>query len=154
MSVTQAMRFLSGQKIPHEIKEYDHRQKGAEFAADALGWPLDAMVKTLVAHLDGPGFVLVLMPGNLELSLKKLAREAGVKGARMASVEEAERQTGYLVGGISPFGVKRPMKVYMHDTIPKLPRIGINGGRRGAMAFLDPACALKSLDATVADLSA
>lgn len=154
MSVTQAMRFLAQKKISHEVREYEHKEKGAEFAAEALGWPLSAMVKTLVANLSDGGFVLCLMPGDVELSLKKLARAAGVKSARMATVEEAERQTGYLVGGISPFGVKRPMKAWMHASIPALERIGINAGRRGAMFFMNPKDARDALGATVEDLSA
>lgn len=153
MSVTQAMRFLSQKKIPHEIREYEHKVKGAEYAAEALNWPLSAMVKTLVVSQDDGKFVLCLMSGDLELSLKKLARAAGVKGARMATTEEAERLTGYLVGGISPFGVKKPMAVWMHSSIPELPRIGINAGRRGAMAFLDPKDAREALSARVMDLS-
>lgn len=153
MSVTQAMRFLSQKKILHEVREYEHKVKGAEFAAETLNWPLSAMIKTLVVALGDGKFVLCLMPGDLELSLKKLARAAGVKVARMATVEEAERLTGYLVGGISPFGVKKQMKAWAHMTIPDLPRIGINAGRRGAMAFLDPKDALAALGATVEDLS-
>lgn len=153
MSVTQAMRFLAQKKIPHEVREYEHKVKGAEFAAEALDWPLSAMVKTLVVSVGDGKFVLCLMPGDLELSLKKLARAAGVKAARMATVEEAEKLTGYLVGGISPFGVKKPVKVWMHDSIPPLARIGINAGRRGAMLFMDPKDALTSLNASVEDLS-
>lgn len=154
MSVTQAMRFLAQAKVPHEVREYDYRVKGAQFAAEAFDWPLDAMVKTLVVKLDPGGFVLCLMPGDVELSLKKLAREAGVKVARMSTVEEAQRQTGYLVGGISPFGVKRPMEVWMHAPVADLEAIGINAGRRGAMLFMDPRDVASALGAKLADLSA
>lgn len=154
MSVTQAMRVAAKEKIPHEVREYDHKVKGAEYAAKALDWPLGAMVKTLVVSLSDKTFVLCLMPGDLELSLKKLAREAGVKTAEMASTEEAEKLTGYLVGGISPFGVKKRMQVWMHSSILDLPRIGINAGRRGAMMFLNPEDAKRVLGAKAADLSA
>ncbi|MBN2054784.1 Cys-tRNA(Pro) deacylase, partial [bacterium] len=73
MSVTAAMRFLQQKKVPFEVREYDHRIKGAEYAAEALQWPLPAMVKTLVLALSGNGYVLCCMPGDRELSLKNLA---------------------------------------------------------------------------------
>ncbi len=153
MSVTQAMRFLKQKKIEHRIAEYDHKVKGVVFAAEALDWPVEAMVKTLVVSLGARDFALCLMPGDLELSLKKLARAAGVKAARMATEDEAQKLTGYLVGGISPFGTKKRLDAWMHETIPPLDDIGINAGRRGTMAFLNPAYAVNSLDAKVADLA-
>jgi Cys-tRNA(Pro)/Cys-tRNA(Cys) deacylase len=152
MSVTQAMRFLKNGKVEHSLKEYDHKVKGAEFAAKSLDWPLPAMIKTLVVALSNGKFVLALMPGDIELSLKKLSRVAGAKSARMASEAEAEKVTGYLVGGISPFGTKKKMAVWMHVSIPAHERIGINGGRRGLMAFVDPIAVVDHLKATVSDL--
>lgn len=153
MSTTSAQRFLQQKRIPFEAREYDHRVKGAEFAAESLGWPVESMVKTLVVSLADGSFCLCLMPGHLELSLKTLAREAAVKSARMATQEEAERLTGYLVGGISPFGTRRSFAVWMHATIPGFETIGINGGRRGLIVFLDPKKAQEALGAKVADLA-
>jgi Cys-tRNA(Pro) deacylase len=148
------MRFLKKSKIPYEIREYDPKEKGAEYAAKVLDWPIESMVKTLVASLTDKSFVLCLMPGDKELSLKGLARAAGVKGARMTTPEEAEKLTGYFVGGISPFGVKKRMAVWAHETIQEFDTIGINGGRRGTILFLDPKPALEALDARGADLAA
>ena len=111
MSTTQALRVLQQKKIPHQAREYAHKEKGAEFAAEALGWPLEAMAKTLVVALGDGSHVLCVLPGTVELSLKGLARLAKAKTARMATQEEAEKLTGYLVGGISPFGTRRPMSV-------------------------------------------
>ncbi|TAL17708.1 aminoacyl-tRNA deacylase [bacterium] len=153
MSVTQAMRFLDAKKIPYEIREYDFRVKGAEYAAEALGWPPESMIKTLVAGLD-KRFVLSLMPAGRELSLKKLARVAGGKNARMSTVEEAEKQTGYLVGGISPFGVRKAMEVWMEESLTGFEKAGINGGRRGCIIFLSPKDIRESLGAKTADLTA
>jgi Cys-tRNA(Pro)/Cys-tRNA(Cys) deacylase len=153
MSVTQAMRFLQQQKIPYELREYDYRIKGADIAAEALDWPRDAMVKTLVTALDRE-FALCLLPATAELSLKKLARLAGVKTARMSTEEEAEKATGYLVGGISPFGTRKKMAVWMHEPILSFETIGINGGRRGAIVFLDPKRVRDALGAKAADLAA
>ncbi len=153
MSVTQAMRFLKQHKISFECREYDHKVKGAEFAAEALDWPLEAMVKTLVVSLSDKRFVLCLMPGHLELSLKKLSREAGVKSAQLATEEEAQKLTGYLVGGISPFGTKKRLGLWMHESIPAFEAIGINGGKRGLMVIIDPRDAVSALKINVADVS-
>jgi Cys-tRNA(Pro)/Cys-tRNA(Cys) deacylase len=140
--------------MPYEAREYLHREKGAEYAAQALSWPLGAMVKTLVAGLSDGSFVLCLLPGDVELSLKALARVAGVKSARMAGPGEAERLTGYLVGGISPFGTRKPLGVWMHAPLLDLPRVGINGGHRGLILFLSPADIRDALAAHIAPLDA
>jgi Cys-tRNA(Pro)/Cys-tRNA(Cys) deacylase len=157
MRMTPGVRFLKQRKIAFEAREYALKVKGAEYAAEALDWPLAAMVKTLVVCLEskgGPGdFVLCCMPGDRELSLKKLARAAGTRGARMSTTEEAEKLTGYLVGGISPFGARKPTPIWIHDSIPTLERIGINGGRRGFIVFLSPEAVLKMPAARVAELA-
>jgi Cys-tRNA(Pro) deacylase len=150
---TQALRFLDRHRVAFEAREYEHRVKGAELAAEALGWPLDAMIKTLVTALADGSFALCLLPGTAELSLKELARQAEVKSARMATVEEAERLTGYQVGGISPFGTRRELPVWIHAPLLELPRVGINGGRRGLIVFLEPAALTETLDARAADLA-
>ena len=154
MSTTHALRFLKQRKIPHEAREYAHKAKGARFAAEALGWPVEAMAKTLVVALADGTFCQCLLPGDAELSLKKLARAAGVRSARMASTGEAERLTGYRVGGISPFGVRKPVPVWIHETLMGFGTIGVNGGRRGLIVFLSPEDVRQSVGARVADLAA
>lgn len=154
MSMTNALRALQQKKIEYQAREYEHKEKGAEFAAQALAWPLEAMAKTLVVALAERSFALSVMPGNAELSLKKLAREAAVKSARMATEEEAERLTGYLVGGISPFGTRRAMPVWMHEGLLAHATIGVNGGRRGLIVLLDPRSLVTALAARSADLAA
>ena len=154
MSTTPALRFLREKNVAFEAREYEHREKGAEYAAEALSWPLEAMAKTLVVNVGEKAFVLAVMPGHLELSLRNLARVAGAKTARMATQEEAEKQTGYLVGGISPFGVRKPMRVFLEESLMSHPRIGINGGRRGLIVFLAPAAVRDLLSGTVAELRA
>jgi len=153
MSTTQALRALQQKKIAHEVREYEHREKGAEFAAEALAWPLEAMAKTLVVALADGSHALCVLPGTVELSLKSLARLAKTKTARMATQEEAERLTGYLVGGISPFGTRRPMPVWVHEALLAHQRIGVNGGRRGLIVFLAPQTMVDGLGARVADLA-
>jgi len=153
MSTTAAERFLHQKNIPHRTREYEHKAKGAEFAAEALNWPAEAMVKTLVVNMADGSNALCLLPGTVELSLKNLAREAGVKSAQMATPEQAEKLTGYKVGGISPFGTRKALPVWMHSSLVSLEAIGINGGRRGLIVFLDPRAVKDSLGARVADLA-
>ena len=88
-------QFLKQKKIPFEIIKYDHGEKGAEFAAAATGFPLEATVKTLVVDLGEKQYSLVLMPGDRQLSMKRLAKVCGVKRAAMGDTRTAERITGY-----------------------------------------------------------
>lgn len=142
---TRAIQFLKQKKIPFEIIKYDHGEKGAAFAADATGFPLEATVKTLVVDLGEKQYTLVLMPGARQLSMKRLARVCGVKRAAMADTQTAERITGYLVGGISPFGTKQKLQVVMEADILSFDKILISAGQRGAMLMIDPADIRKTL---------
>ena len=138
--------------IPFESLEYDFRQKGSEYAAQALGVPLDVMLKSLVVRLSDSRFVFVVMPGSRDVSLKELARSAGVKEAQVASERDAQRLTGYLVGGISPFGARVHLPVYVDEGILKHGEIYINGGRRGLILKLRTKDLIGTLDPTVTDL--
>lgn len=145
-------RFLIERGIPFESLEYDFRQKGSEYAAKALGVPLDAMLKSLVVKLSDSRFAFVVMPGSKDVSLKELARSGGVKEAQVASERDAQRLTGYLVGGISPFGVRTQLPVYVDEEILKHGEIYINGGRRGLILKLMTKDLIGTLDPTVTDL--
>jgi Cys-tRNA(Pro)/Cys-tRNA(Cys) deacylase len=150
---TRGMRVLEAAGVPFTLHTYEHLEKGAEFAALALGMPLERFAKTLVVEVDDSA-VFALMPGDCELSLKKLARAAGAKHAEMADPRTAERLTGYQVGGISPFGARRPLPAYMEEGLTLYDRIAINGGQRGVILELDPADVVRLLDAVIADLTA
>ena len=145
-------RFLIERGIPFESLEYDFRQKGSEYAAKALGVPLDAMLKSLVVRLSDSRFAFVVMPGSKDVSLKELARSAGVKEAQVASERDAQRLTGYLVGGISPFGARIQLPVYVDEGILKHGEIYINGGKRGLILKLRTKDLIGTLDPTVTDL--
>jgi Cys-tRNA(Pro)/Cys-tRNA(Cys) deacylase len=110
---TRAIQFLRKKKIPFQVVEYEHREKGALFASEAIRFPLEKTIKTLVADIGSKTFVFALMPGNTKLDLKLLARGFSVKKAAMVDPSVAERITGYLVGGISPFGTRQSCKVVM-----------------------------------------
>ena len=136
-----------------DVHTYEHLEKGAEFAASALGMPLDRFAKTLVVEAAGDP-VFALMPGDRELSLKKIARAAGTKQAQLADPRDAERVTGYLVGGISPFGARRALPSYLEESLLEHERIAINAGQRGVILELATADVMRLLDAVAADLAA
>ena len=96
---TRAMKFLSQKRIAFEVLQYEHEEKGAVFASQATGFPLERTIKTLVTDLGGKRYALALMPGDQQLNLKKIAQVFSVKKADMADSKDAERLTGYLVGG-------------------------------------------------------
>jgi Cys-tRNA(Pro)/Cys-tRNA(Cys) deacylase len=150
---TRAVQFLRQKKIPFEIIKYDHGEKGAEFAAAAIGFPLEATVKTLVVDLGEKQYTLVLMPGDRQLSMKRLAKVCGVKRAAMGDTRTAERITGYLVGGISPFGTKQKLPVVMEAKILSFGKVLINAGQRGTMLMMAPADIRTALAAMVAPVA-
>lgn len=150
---TRAIKLLQQQKIPFEICKYRHVQKGAAFAAQAVAWDLERMVKTLVCELDAGGYRLALVPGNRQLDLKLLARGCGVKRASMVDVPTAERLTGYLVGGISPFATRQSLPVLMEQALLVHALVMINAGQRGTLLKLRPADIQSVLAARAVPLS-
>ena len=105
------------------------------------------MVKTLIMQDQDGAPLIVLMHGNRQVSTKNLARQIGAKKVEPCAPEVAQRHSGYLVGGTSPFGTRKRMPVYAEETIWTLPRIAINGGRRGFLVGIDPAVCLGLLEA-------
>lgn len=149
---TRAIAWLKKKKIPHEVVPYDHEEKGAVFAARAVGFPLEQTVKTLVVDLGGQSFGLALMPGDQELALKKMAKACGFKKAAMAAPETAERLTGYHVGGISPFGLRQRLPVVMEEGLLDHDTVMINAGQRGVMLKMAPKDIATAIGCRVAPL--
>jgi Cys-tRNA(Pro)/Cys-tRNA(Cys) deacylase len=110
------------------------------------------MLKSLVVRLSDNRFVFVIMPGSKDISLKGLARSLAVKEAQMAGERDAQRLTGYLVGGISPFGATSQLPVYVDEAVLEHGEIYINGGRRGLILKLRTRDLMESLEATVIDV--
>jgi Cys-tRNA(Pro)/Cys-tRNA(Cys) deacylase len=150
---TRAIKFLKQKNIPFEVFRYAHEEKGAEFAARATGFALEKTVKTLVVDLGDKKCLLALLPGDKQLDLKGIARMYAVKRAAMADTETAERLTGYLVGGISPFGVKQSLPVVIEESILQFDRVLINAGQRGIMLLMRPGDIVKALDGKVSKLT-
>ena len=112
---------------------------GTEIAAKELGVDEHLVIKTLVMEDDQKAPFIILMHGDRQVSTKELAREMGVKSVHPCDPQVAFRHTGYMVGGISPFGIKKRLRVYVEETILSLPRLFINAGRKGLLCELSPA---------------
>jgi Cys-tRNA(Pro) deacylase len=137
--VTPAVRALREKGIAFEPHLYPYEDRGGtRHSAESLGVDEHAVVKTLVMETDARKPLIVLMHGDREVSTKQLAREIGAKSVTPCKPEVAQKHTGYLVGGTSPFGTRATMPVYVERTIFSLPRIYINGGKRGFLVSVDP----------------
>ncbi|WP_198972059.1 aminoacyl-tRNA deacylase [Xylophilus sp. ASV27] len=147
-SETPATQLLRAHKIaftehPYEYVEHGGAQRGAEM----LGLDPFTVIKTLVMQDQHARPLIVLMHGNRTVSTKNLARQIGAKSVEPCKPEVANRHSGYLVGGTSPFGTRRAMPVYIEESILALPRICINGGRRGYLLGPDPQVCVQLLQA-------
>jgi len=137
--VTNAIRFLREHQVEFIERPYRYEEKGGtEVAAQTLGVDEHLTVKTLVMEDEKKFPIIVLMHGDKEVSTRELARALGVKSITPCSSETAFKHTGYMVGGISPFGVKKQLPVYVEETILSLPWILINAGRRGLLCEMSP----------------
>ena len=150
MPVTAAIRVLRAAGAAYTEHPYDYEEKGGTaVSARELGVDEHSVVKTLVLEDDRKKPLIVLMHGNREVSTKELARAIGAKSVAPCTPEDAHRHSGYVVGGISPFGTRHPMPVYMEETILDLPKIHINGGRRGFLVGLSPSELVRILSPTI-----
>jgi Cys-tRNA(Pro) deacylase len=137
--VTPAVRALRAAGVPFTDHPYTYEEKGGTaVSARDLGVNEHWVVKTLIMKDEGRTPCIVLMHGDRQVSTKELARIVGVKSIVPCSPETAMKHSVYQVGGTSPFGTRKTMPVYMEETIPELPRIYINGGKRGFLVGLDP----------------
>jgi Cys-tRNA(Pro) deacylase len=139
MPVTSAIRVLRAAGAAFTEHPYGYEEKGGTAVSSReLRVDEHSVVKTLVMEDDRKRPLLVLMHGDREVSTKELARTIGAKSVTPCSPEAANRHSGYVVGGISPFGTRHPMPLYMEETILDLPKIYINGGRRGFLVGIPP----------------
>ncbi len=138
--VTPGVRLLREKGIPFIPHLYAYEEHGGTKAsADALKVPEHSVIKTLVFEDDSHKPLLVLMHGDYEVSTKELARKIGVKRIEPCAEQAAQKATGYLFGGTSPFGTRIQLPVYAEKSIFSLPKIYINGGKRGFLVEVDPA---------------
>jgi len=148
VSETPATQMLRLQGIDFSEHPYEYLEHGgAQHSAAVLGLDPFSVIKTLVMQDQDAKPLLVLMHGNRKVSTKTLARQIGAKSVEPCLPEVANRHSGYLVGGTSPFATRRAMPVYIEETILSLPRIAINGGRRGYLVGLAPQVCVQLLQA-------
>lgn len=155
--MTPAIEELRARGVAHEVIEYDHdpaTTSFAEEAAEALGVDADRVFKTLMVALDDGRFALGVVPVGARLDLKAIATAAGAKRATMADPDEAERRSGYVVGGISPFGQKRPVAIFVDEWATAHDVVYCSGGRRGLEVAVAPDAFVAVAGATFAPIAA
>lgn len=157
--VTQAVRVLRAANVVFSPHLYEYLERGGtKHSAAALGVDEHTVIKTIVLEDEAKQPLICLQHGDLEVSTKNLARILGCKTITPCAPETAFRHTGYLVGGTSPFGMRsgarKPLPVYLERGICDLPRIYINGGKRGFLVGIDPSALVTLLRPTLVDASA
>lgn len=147
--VTPAVRALRAAGINFTDHPYTYEEKGGTAVSSReLGVDEHCVIKTLVMEDDCKQPLIVLMHGDLQVSTRELARLIGARSVEPCTPEMAQKHTGYLTGGTSPFGTKKQLPVYAEETILTLPRIYINGGKRGFLVGMEPADLARLLDPT------
>ena len=148
VSETPATQLLRANGVAFTEHPYEYLEHGGtQHSAEVLGLDPFTVVKTLVMQDQDARPLIVLMHGNRTVSTKNLARQIGAKSVEPCKPEVAQRHSGYLVGGTSPFGTRRAMPVYVESTILDLPKIAINGGRRGYLVGIASAVLVGKLHA-------
>ncbi len=152
--VTPAIRLLRGQKAEFSEHLYPYEERGGTaVSARALGVDEHCVIKTLVMEDDRGNPLLILMHGDREVSTRELARCLGARAVQPCSPETANRHTGCLVGGTSPFATRKPLPVYIEASILELKRIYVNGGKRGFLVSMDPRTVQELLKATMVEVA-
>ncbi|HPD29502.1 MAG TPA: aminoacyl-tRNA deacylase [Phycisphaerae bacterium] len=154
MSDTNAVKWLRSQGVPFEVLEYTFTEVGADRAAEAVGRPLESCCKTLIVKAVGKAFWVAIVPGDQRFDTRKMAGAIGAAEAELAEHDEAEKITGYRVGGISPFAMRRQLPVVIEESLLALDRIIVNGGRRGVLVEMATEDVVRLLNARPADICA
>ncbi len=148
VSETPATAFLKKHGVAYTEHPYEYVERGGtKTSSEALGVDEHAVVKTLVMEDEAKKPLVILMHGDREVSTKNLARQTSRKRIEPCKPEVAERHSGYQVGGTSPFGLRKPMPIFVEETILALERIYINGGKRGFLVGIDPKELVRTLAA-------
>ena len=148
VSETPATQFLRRHAVSFTEHVYEYLEHGGtEESSRQLGVPEHQVVKTLVMQDERAQPLIVLMHGDKQVSTKNLARQIGVKSVEPCKPDVAQRHSGYMVGGTSPFGTRKDMPVYVEDTVLELASICINGGRRGYLVGVSPSVLVELLKA-------
>ncbi|MGD8454561.1 MAG: aminoacyl-tRNA deacylase [Phycisphaerae bacterium] len=152
MSETNAVKWLRTQGVDFTALEYTFTEIGADHAAEAVDRPLEMVCKTLIVKVTGNAYWIAIVPGDQRFDTRRMATAVGIDHADMAPPAEAERVTGYKVGGISPFAMRRKLPVVIEESLLALDRIIVNGGQRGVLVELATDDLVRLLDAHPADI--
>lgn len=152
MSDTNAIKWLRTQHVDFEILDYDFTEIGADHAAEAVGRPLETVCKTLIIEAAGKNFWVAIVPGDQRFDPRLMAAAIGAPHLDMAKQPDAEKITGYHVGGISPFAMRRKLPVVMEESLLALDRISVNGGRRGVLVEMATEDLVNLLEARPANI--
>ena len=152
---TNAARLLDALGIPYELRPYavDLDDLSAVSVAEKIGMPIEQVFKTLLTRTSDNSHLFGVVPGDAELDLKKLATVAGVRKAEMASLKDVDPLTGYIRGGVTVLGAKKPFPAFADETLEIFDVISVSAGQRGLQLVLSPADYLRATGATVADLT-
>ena len=151
---TNVARLLDKAKIPYELVPYtvDENNLAADHVAEELGEDINQVFKTLILHGDRSGHFVCVVPGNTEVDLKKAAKAAGAKKAEMIPMKELLPLTGYIRGGCSPIGMKKPFPTFFHQSALDFDIIFVSAGVRGLQLKINPQDLISYVKASVADL--
>jgi Cys-tRNA(Pro)/Cys-tRNA(Cys) deacylase len=155
MKKTNAARLLDAKSIDYELAEYEVNESdlSAVSLAKKIGQDVEQIFKTLVLRGDKTGVFVAVIPGNAEVDLKKAAKVSGNKNCAMVQQKELLGLTGYIRGGCSPLGMKKPYQIYIHETCQLFDQIYISAGQRGLQLKLNPEDLVYVTDAAVCDLA-
>lgn len=154
MKKTNAARLLDAKGISYDLTEYevDENDLSATTLAKKIGQDVEQIFKTLVLRGDKTGVFVCVIPGNAEVDLKKAAKVSGNKNCAMVQQKELLGLTGYIRGGCSPLGMKKPYPIYIHETCQLFDQIYISAGQRGLQIKLNPEDLIKMVDAEVCEV--
>ena len=152
---TNGARFLESLGVSFELREYevDPEDLSATTVARKIGMPPEQVFKTLLTSGGTGVYVFAVIPGDAELDFKKLARAAGLRKAEMAPLKEVQPLTGYIRGGVTVFGAKKPYPVFVDETAILFDKISVSAGTRGTQLILSPEDYLCAAEAQTADLT-
>ncbi len=152
---TNAARILDALGIGYSLQEYevDPNDLKATTVAAKIGMPPEQVFKTLLCSVGGSDYAFAVVPGDAELDFKRLARAAGVRKAEMAPLKEVQPLTGYIRGGVTVLGARKPYPAFADETIELFDQISVSGGQRGTQIVLAPADYLRATGATLAALT-
>ncbi len=152
MSDTNAVKWLRTQGARFDVLQYEFTDIGADHAAAAVGRPLEMVCKTLIVKATGNIYWIAIVPGDQRFDPRRMAAAIGVRHADLADPAEAEKVTGYRVGGICPFAMRRKLPLMIEESLLALDTIIVNGGRRGVLIEMATEELVQLLDAQPADI--